>query len=331
MSNNFDTPVLLDAGISTPAVPGDYFGFGRAAGGTVSTGPRIYAGAGNPSGTLVAPIGSLWLRNDGGDPLFNNDGTALGWHGLSFTDYAIEDDGAATITALDLQTQPVTGDTFGIGANTYQFRIAGQNVTNDAFIAIAIAPGGVGDTQTNVVAAINATYSPNAHPTIFRTDGVTPALANGTVNIWAFDGGTRIFVVSATAPGGTVTGALTNAVLAENITPAADVWACGNVNTNTLGGASAGTRQMATVSVTITAEMIAYGRTYFCVPFSAVERSVCILSALGVQRANGADTFNPMVVAPGVGTFVELVLAGGAAPNIQATDIVQITFWSAAT
>lgn len=85
MSNNFDTPVLLDTGTGTPAAPGDYVGFGRAAGTAVSTGPRIYAGTGNPNTVLSAPPGSLYLSTNGsvgvGGTLFVNSsvGTGTAW------------------------------------------------------------------------------------------------------------------------------------------------------------------------------------------------------------------------------------------------------------
>ena len=73
MSNNFDTPVILDAGVGSTAAPGDSYGFGRAAGAAVSNGPRIYAGTGDPNGVVTAPQGSLWLRTDGGTLHQNTD------------------------------------------------------------------------------------------------------------------------------------------------------------------------------------------------------------------------------------------------------------------
>jgi len=65
MANDFDGPILIDNGVGTPAAPGGYVGFGRAAGTEVSTGPRIYAGTGNPQNTLNAPAGTLYLSSDG--------------------------------------------------------------------------------------------------------------------------------------------------------------------------------------------------------------------------------------------------------------------------
>jgi len=75
MSNNFDTPVLLDAGTGTPAAPASYFGFTRAAGAAVSTGARIYHGTGDPNGVLTAPAGSIWLRDNGIASINTDSGT----------------------------------------------------------------------------------------------------------------------------------------------------------------------------------------------------------------------------------------------------------------
>lgn len=72
--NNFDDDVILDDGVGAIANPGSYVGFGRAEGGTESTGPRIYAGTGDPNGTVTAPLGSLWLRSDVAGFYRNTDG-----------------------------------------------------------------------------------------------------------------------------------------------------------------------------------------------------------------------------------------------------------------
>lgn len=80
MSNNYDGPVILDDGISVASPPAvsAYFGFGRTATGTVSTGPRIIAGTGTPNGNVTAPLGSLWLRSDAAGFFRNTDG-ATAW------------------------------------------------------------------------------------------------------------------------------------------------------------------------------------------------------------------------------------------------------------
>lgn len=80
MPNCYDTPILLDDGVGTPAAPGSYVGFGRAAGGVVSTGPRVYSGDGDPSGVLTAPRGSIWLRTTNGSvQLWQNTNAGTAW------------------------------------------------------------------------------------------------------------------------------------------------------------------------------------------------------------------------------------------------------------
>jgi len=58
VSNNFDGPVIIDQ-----LAPTDYFGFGRAAGGSSSTGPRIMPIPANPSAGagIAAPLGTIGL------------------------------------------------------------------------------------------------------------------------------------------------------------------------------------------------------------------------------------------------------------------------------
>lgn len=79
MSNNFDQPILLDQGVGSTGAPADYIGFGRAAGAAVSTGPRVYAGTGDPNGVLTAPQGSLWLQTDAAGVTHQNTDGGTTW------------------------------------------------------------------------------------------------------------------------------------------------------------------------------------------------------------------------------------------------------------
>lgn len=79
MSNNYDGPYIITNGVGSAAAPAaGYFGFGRTAIGTQSTGPRIMAGTGTPNGVTTAPLGSLWLRSDAAGFFRNTDG-ATAW------------------------------------------------------------------------------------------------------------------------------------------------------------------------------------------------------------------------------------------------------------
>lgn len=89
MPNNYDGHILLDTAT-------DYIGFGRAAGGVVSTGPRVQAGRANLaalSGTITAPAGSICML-DTGELAINTDG-ATAWAVIGVSRRAITDPGDA--------------------------------------------------------------------------------------------------------------------------------------------------------------------------------------------------------------------------------------------
>jgi hypothetical protein len=70
--------ILLGDGVGTTGAPGSYFGFGQAGTSPASTGPRIQAGVGDPSGVVTSPIGSQWTDSASGIVYTNMDG-ATGW------------------------------------------------------------------------------------------------------------------------------------------------------------------------------------------------------------------------------------------------------------
>ena len=68
-ANHFDSNLILDQAVGTAAAPGAYFGWGIDTSDEAnSAGPRIYCGTGaGPSGTVTAPLASLWIRQDAGN------------------------------------------------------------------------------------------------------------------------------------------------------------------------------------------------------------------------------------------------------------------------
>lgn len=102
--------------------------------------------------------------------------------------------------------QPLDTETVTIGADVYEFCTAAGSVASDSRIGVVIA-GTADGTMANLVAAINATYRRDAHPTLFRTNGTTAAHANGTENVRALhdDSGNVLYLFEADAPGGNVT------------------------------------------------------------------------------------------------------------------------------
>jgi hypothetical protein len=231
--------------------------------------------------------------------------------------------GNVPVAVLNFATNPINAnaDTISIGADTYEFRDPAADVTNDAYIAVAI--GGTAPlTLANLVLAINARVTDNEHPSIFLAGGVLPALANGTERIVAdaIGAGTALRIKAADAPGGSVLAGNPNVLLAEALTAAADVWDVGNVNLNTLGGVADETPAMAIASRVITAAMIAGTATCrFAFPFTVTRFMAFAANPSGAGVTLGAT--DTAYIQDG---DVLIGFGGGAAPNVQALDVLTI-------
>lgn len=236
-----------------------------------------------------------------------------------------QDQGVIPYATLVLSAQPTTGDTVTIGADVYQFRAAAAAVTNNAYIAVEIGASAT-LTRANLIAAINARDANNAHASITKIGGSGNgyAVANGTELVRAYESGSNVVIEpSQGVPGNAVSYPFSpSIVLAESITDAADVWQEGNVNVNTLGGRVQAHRQTARASLTVTAAMIAASPRSVRFPFTVAGFTVQIRSSTGALRlTDGGDTFAAS------GANVVCTLAGGAAPDVQATDVVTIVAW----
>lgn len=224
--------------------------------------------------------------------------------------------GSPASATLALPNQPTATDTIDIGADTYEFQAGAADLADDANIAVEIG-GDAGETRDNLIAAINATYDPNEHPTIFQTDSTTAALANGTEKVFADEVGTGVRIRNANAAGGTVVSGEQSIVLAEAITDAADIWDVGDVNMNTLGAVTGGEGRWATAELTVTAAMITNGcRLDF--GFTPAWIDVSVIDSSGVVRGNGADAYTLDT------DGVAIAFGGGADPDIQATDVLRV-------
>jgi len=268
----------------------------------------------NAAGTFFTKLTSLATANRTAT-LPDKDFTFAGIDDVA----VVADQGVVAAPFLDLAAQPTATDTFGIGADVYEFidmTAVPPKVSVDSHIGVPLGALAA-DTQASVIAAVNGTAT-NPSTTIFKADGVTGAQAIGTNSLLAVAENTSVAVQSATAIGGTPIGANPNLALTESITAAADIWNVGNVNMNTLGGRVAASRKQSRGDVTVTANMIANG---FAVafPFTPSRFSVQARSSGGVIRGTTAtDTFalagNVVVITPG----------GGALPNMQATDVLTV-------
>jgi hypothetical protein len=107
-------------------------------------------------------------------------------------------------------------------------------------------------------------------------------------------------------------------VLGEGLTAAADVWDVGNVNLNTLAGKAPQARRKVVTSLTVTAAMITAGSVRIDLPFQPTHFVFQAVTSSGGARLTANDT----VVAGASGLTV--TLAGGVAPDIQATDVLTV-------
>ena len=232
------------------------------------------------------------------------------------------DPGAVPVNELVLAVIPVTTNTFGIGGVTYEFlTAAGASVANDANIAIPLGADAAA-TLVNAIAAVNGTATQNA--LLKNVAGTAPALyKNTTVKVVADANGTSMRVRPAYSIGGAVKPSNPSITVAEAITDAGDIWTQGNVNFNTLGGrAIAENRRLGVQSKTITAAMIT-NKTRFEFGFTpATIAGVTIMDSAGKLRYRASLTGDTFVI---TGTGVLATFAGGAAPDIQATDVVTVT------
>lgn len=242
---------------------------------------------------------------------------AVGAASEAYADSVAEDAGSIAAWQLLMPEQPAAFDTVTIGDDVYEFVTGPQIVPDNIAVTIGAT---VDDTRDNLVAAVNGT-APAAHATATLGDEVTPARGRGTEfvlaeNIAASD---LVLFQAANALGGDPSPRVVDILLAESITHASDVWACGNVNVSTLGGRAPGLRAQSTATLTITAALIAAGAALISFPFTI--GMMQIATKTGDANVLTTDTF------AAVGSVVTITLAGGAAPALQPNDVVTITAW----
>lgn len=229
--------------------------------------------------------------------------------------------GGSACWHLVLSAQPSSGDTIGVGGDVYEFLDAGDYPADEGNIAVLIGANAAA-TRTNLVAAVNATFTGGRHTSLFLNgDEEQYALANGTENVVAEVSGNNVLFHSADAPGGSIVAANPSIVLAESITDAADKWNVGNVNVNTLSGRAASTLPVTAISVTVTAAMVTNGFR-FGFPFAVGGFFMACRTSAGLVRAiAGSDAYSAS------GNDVAVTFNGGASPNVQATDILTCVAW----
>ena len=193
--------------------------------------------------------------------------------------------GLVPIAAIDLSTNPTSGDALLVGANNYEFKDAGENLAADTNIGVEIGVD-ADATQANLIAAVEGT-APVPHPTILKKAPSTePALSRGTEKVTVIsDVGAPLFMIAPSdRPGGAmVPGPVTlglNAALTS-----AEAWTVANLNASL--GVAAGTTKNVVGSYTIGAA----ADVVFAVPFAVVDFLVTVRTAAGVIKASGTGTF----------------------------------------
>ena len=241
--------------------------------------------------------------------------------------------GVVAWNKISLATNPTASDTIVIGGDTYQFRAAGANVTNNSYIAV------VRDSTNDLsaaalAAAINRTavnasgLLANGHATIFKTDGVTPADSWGNENVKAaYDAsGNILWIFAADAPGGNlVDGTAPNIACADALTAAVN-WTFANLNLSTSVGQKY--EAVARWTVPVTTALVTATTVDFVLPFysaNAVARVIGYTSGEVLKEAI-AD-YMSLAAGPMANTTVATLNLAGGGTDLADTDLAWCEVW----
>ena len=177
------------------------------------------------------------------------------------------DDGTVGAAVLTYPEQFVSHDLIVIGADTYDFEVAGGTVIDDSYIGVVIGIDRAASI-VNFMAAINAT----AGVTGLHLSGGGAALNHGTVAVSAADLGSSVGMAlrNATVAGGPLTVGTKSVVLSTTLDPASSNNLWSQANLNSTGGAP--TDATSTFRILITAPMVATTTTstILYTPFSVL-------------------------------------------------------------
>lgn len=235
------------------------------------------------------------------------------------------DPGTPSVAYLTLNAaNPTDTDTLTIGDDVYEFATAAGSLASDTNIGVVIG-GTKGATLTNLIAAINGDVT--AATGLFKTDGTTPALKNGTELYVADDlGSTVMRLRSADAVGANVICRADTTVLSETFTSASNIWDVGSGHAINAGRAPEHVQYMC-ASRAVTASHLSYGSLRFSFanqagPVSSISRVIVQLTtSAGLKKYPIADATTVS------GSDVIITLAGTGAPEAVATDVY--TVWVA--
>lgn len=236
-------------------------------------------------------------------------------------------EGHVAYNAIAIAVNPTAGDTLTIGADVYEFVAAGGDVAADTNIGV-VRGADVATSMANLIAGIHATYANLEYTGLFQTDSSTPALKNGTENVFAFYGGGVLNLQAADAPGGNIVSGTTPSIACSDALTEATAWTFANLNLST--GGSFRPTQVARVSFAITAGQISAGSVVIRVPVQSADMVAyySVFTAAGVEKHAHTDSVAVAAVT-GSATLSDVTLTlNGGGSDAAATDVVFIEVWA---
>lgn len=189
-------------------------------------------------------------------------------------------EGVVAYNELAYTGLPTDTNTVTIGADVYEFCTAAGSVAANGNIGVVIGTSNA--TAQNLVNAINGLGTGDVHPTLFRTDGTTPAHSDGTENVLAVYTAGKIYLYNADAPGGTkVEGAAPSLAFsdtADNYGP----FKWSNFNLSTGAGYAGTAKALHTKVVVAAGDLTATQPLLVPVPFAPQSWNVQARDAAGV-------------------------------------------------
>jgi hypothetical protein len=215
----------------------------------------------------------------------------------------LDTNGVIPSARLNMASIPTNNDTFLIGGHTFKFVTSLGAATTFTQITIGASAAA---SRTSAINAINGTTDATVVQATTPFAGLVVADLIDT---------SRIRVREADARGGNpVAESPISVAVSETLTAGADVWDRANLNET---GEATGVRT-ALGSIIITAQHITATKVYIDFPFTPQNFSYTVRSATGaILPCTDLVTIE--------GSAIKIALAGGAAPNLVATNVVSVT------
>lgn len=248
---------------------------------------------------------------------------------LASAEAALEDatEGHVAYNTIAIAVNPAAGDTITIGADVYEFVAAGGDVAADTNIGV-VRGADAATSMANLIAGIHATYQSSLGTGLFQTDSSTPALKNGTENVFAFYAGGVLNIQAANAPGGNLVSGTTPDIACSDVLTEVTAWTFANLNLST--GGSFRPTKVARVAFAVTGGQISAGSVVVRVPVQSADMVAyfSVFTAAGVEKHTHTDSVAVAAVA-GSTTLSDVTLTlNGGGTDAVATDVVFIEVWA---